>query len=66
MFFLQRMEAQLRPFLYRSRLPGFQVWIHLSEASGAFERGARVEAVAEVDEQGLGKQAIGARESEGS
>ena len=42
-----------------------QVGIDASEAGGAFEGGARVEAVAEVNEAGSREQAIGPREKRG-
>jgi hypothetical protein len=64
-FLIRKRQGGFDSFLIDLNTQDFQVWIHAPETRGAFERGARVEAVAKVNEQSVREQAVGPREKRG-
>ncbi len=64
-FVIGKGQRDFHPFLVNFHTEDFEIRIHLPKTHSAFECGSRVKTVAEVNEQGLGKPAIGPREQRG-
>ena len=64
-FLIGKGQRRFHTFPVNFHTENFQIRIHPSKAFSAFERGARVKAVAKVHEQGLGEGVIGPCEQRG-